>query len=349
VKALALKTGKLCWNYIAGSRIDSPPTYYQGYVLFGAADGFIYCLRADDGQQVWRFQVAPRNKLIVSHGLLESAWPVHGSIIVIDGKVYAASGRSTFLDGGMTAWVLEVKSGKVLETMQLDDSNVEFLGRRLSNRTPFPGVKTDLLVSDGESLFIRNRKIFTNVVQGGKAIQITTKAGYFDGAIFNRTSQWNWGTQDLGDYAIADDRQAYGMKVYKTRHADQGFFTPGKMKSELYGYRRNLSNKPKKGVSKMKPLWKCKPGIIVNTMLKAGSTLYVAGSPDIRKKEDPWRFYEGRGHGALITLSRKTGKIINKYKLESAPVYHGLSAAHSRLFISLRNGEVVCFGTEDAN
>ena len=37
-------------------RIDSPPTVYEGKVLFGSRDGCVYCLRASDGKLVWRFR-----------------------------------------------------------------------------------------------------------------------------------------------------------------------------------------------------------------------------------------------------------------------------------------------------
>jgi outer membrane protein assembly factor BamB len=36
--------GEILWTFTADGRIDSPPTYYQGMLLFGSRDGWIYCL-----------------------------------------------------------------------------------------------------------------------------------------------------------------------------------------------------------------------------------------------------------------------------------------------------------------
>ncbi|MDP7290243.1 MAG: PQQ-binding-like beta-propeller repeat protein, partial [Phycisphaerae bacterium] len=57
--ALNAETGEKRWSFIAGGRIDSPPTIHNGTVLLGSADGYVYCLRATDGQLAWRFRAAP--------------------------------------------------------------------------------------------------------------------------------------------------------------------------------------------------------------------------------------------------------------------------------------------------
>ncbi|HID20800.1 MAG TPA: hypothetical protein EYP14_00150, partial [Planctomycetaceae bacterium] len=59
VHALDAATGRTLWAYTTGGRVDSPPTYYRGYVLFSSADGFVYALRASDGALAWRFRAAP--------------------------------------------------------------------------------------------------------------------------------------------------------------------------------------------------------------------------------------------------------------------------------------------------
>ena len=51
VVALNTRNGQKQWEFTAGGRVDSPPTYHQGTVLFGSADGWVYCLRARDGDR----------------------------------------------------------------------------------------------------------------------------------------------------------------------------------------------------------------------------------------------------------------------------------------------------------
>jgi outer membrane protein assembly factor BamB len=93
-------TGETVWTWIARGRIDSPPTYAEGRVVFGTAHGWVTCLDAETGQLAWRFRAAPSPALTVAFGQPESVWPVHGSVLVLDGTVYAVAGRQSFLDGG---------------------------------------------------------------------------------------------------------------------------------------------------------------------------------------------------------------------------------------------------------
>jgi outer membrane protein assembly factor BamB len=93
--------GSTLWNYIAGGRIDSPPTIYQGRVLFGSADGYVYCLNSEDGALIWRFRAAPMNLRMVAFEQVESVWPVHGSVLIQNDRVYCVAGRSVFMDGGI--------------------------------------------------------------------------------------------------------------------------------------------------------------------------------------------------------------------------------------------------------
>ncbi|UCG16910.1 MAG: PQQ-binding-like beta-propeller repeat protein, partial [Phycisphaerales bacterium] len=114
VHALDQYSGAAAWSYTAGGRIDSPPTVYQGRVLFGSADGWVYCLRAADGELVWRFRAAPEDRRLTSYEQIESVWPVHGSVLVQDGILYCVAGRSMFLDGGLRLLRLNPATGRNL-------------------------------------------------------------------------------------------------------------------------------------------------------------------------------------------------------------------------------------------
>ncbi|MFM8470733.1 MAG: PQQ-binding-like beta-propeller repeat protein, partial [Limisphaerales bacterium] len=101
VHALDHATGLPKWHFIAGGRVDSPPTYWKGRVYFGGKDGVVYCLRASDGALVWKYHGAPGDRLHAALEQCESVWPIHGSVLVEDGKVSFAAGRSVFLDNGL--------------------------------------------------------------------------------------------------------------------------------------------------------------------------------------------------------------------------------------------------------
>lgn len=73
VCCLDAASGKLLWDFVAGGRVDSSPTVYRGRVIFGSADGCVYCLRASDGALIWRLRAAPGERRVVAFGQVESA------------------------------------------------------------------------------------------------------------------------------------------------------------------------------------------------------------------------------------------------------------------------------------
>jgi outer membrane protein assembly factor BamB len=137
-------------------------------VLFGCADGRVYCLRAADGELVWRFTAAPSERLIVAFGQLESPWRVHGSVLVRDGVVYCTAGRSTYLDGGIRVFGLDPLTGKVLHTAHLD---TWARTRKDTRDKPFipayhmEGAHSDILVSEGDYIYLGQFKLDRALVE----------------------------------------------------------------------------------------------------------------------------------------------------------------------------------------
>ena len=157
VHALDANSGKPAWRYTLGARIDSPPTYYQGRMLFGSADGWVYCLRATDGQLIWRYRAAPEDRRLVAYDQVESAWPVSGAVLVANDSVYCVAGRSVFLDGGMRLLRLDPRTGQKLAETILDDTDPE-TGEDLQARMlgqDMPVGLPDVLSSDGRSIYMR--------------------------------------------------------------------------------------------------------------------------------------------------------------------------------------------------
>jgi len=153
IRCLDAGTGKDVWAFTAGGRIDSAPTIWDGLALFGCRDGSVYALRADSGVLAWRFRAAPVDRRLVSFEQLESIWPVHGSVLVQKGVAYFVAGRSSFLDGGIMAYALDAKTGKVLNNHLLEGPWPDI---KTETGTPFAmeGALEDLFVSDGKDLYM---------------------------------------------------------------------------------------------------------------------------------------------------------------------------------------------------
>jgi outer membrane protein assembly factor BamB len=154
IHALSTDSGETIWTFAAGGRVDSPPTVYRGRVIFGSADGYVYCLRVSDGALVWRFQAAPHDMRLVSYGRIESVWPVHGSVLIREGDVYCVAGRSTYLDGGLRFCRLDAVAGRLLSETVIDDQRNPQKDVKVLN---MPVAQPDILSSDGKMIYMASQ------------------------------------------------------------------------------------------------------------------------------------------------------------------------------------------------
>ena len=134
VVCLNKEAGKEQWCFTAGARVDSAPTIYQGRCYFGSSDGWVYCLNAENGKLIWRVRLAPKERWIVAYGQLVSAWPVHGSVLVDDGKIRALAGQHRSVDGGLIEFTIDPDNGRVLSKTLSKSSHP----RLLTAESPYP-------------------------------------------------------------------------------------------------------------------------------------------------------------------------------------------------------------------
>jgi len=159
IYAMDADSGRRLWHYTTGGRVDSPPTIYQGRVLFGSADGYVYCLAARYGVLVWRFRAAPMDQRLMSFEQVESVWPAHGSVLIQNGVLYCLAGRSMFLDGGLHFWRLDPKTGKALSHNVLNDREQK-TGKDIQSYVSWlnmPVAMPDILSSDGRLVYMRSQ------------------------------------------------------------------------------------------------------------------------------------------------------------------------------------------------
>ncbi len=248
VYALEAESGEVLWHFTAGGRIDSPPTIKDGMVLFGSKDGYFYCLRASDGALVWRFLAAPINQRIASYDQIESAWPVHGSVLVENGTVYFTAGRSTYLDGGIRVYGLDPVSGAIRYQSVLKGPNPFAEGSR-DVAFFILGANSDVLVSEGGFLYMRQKKLTPDLkeikvsVLSSKGAQdvgmhIFSTSGLLDGSWYNRafwmySKRWpgfqlaNQASK-TGQLLVVDDTKTYAVRVFYRRNVHSTMFFPGK-------------------------------------------------------------------------------------------------------------------------
>jgi outer membrane protein assembly factor BamB len=212
VHCLDSDSGEGKWSFVAGARVDSPPTFYGGMVLFGCRDGWVYALRASDGALTWKFRAAPEERFIVEDGQIESSWPVSGSVLVVDDIVYFAAGRSSYLYKGMTLYGLNPITGEVIHKHVIASPEVR---SSMGGGQGPPGALPSLLTSDGNILSMRAQFFAKNLnalnTGVSRAPLLLTQTGFLNDSWFHRES-WSFSkgrTAPTGKLIVFNEQRAY--------------------------------------------------------------------------------------------------------------------------------------------
>jgi len=175
----ATQDDKAVWSFTAGARIYSAPLIHNDRAYVACADGYLYCLDANNGKLQWRFLAAPQQRLIYAYGQFESVWPVY-NVALHDGAVCVAAGRHAELDGGLFFYGVDPASGAIKWSSRMFSAPAAYAAgqrpprgdraivREVSSVQPLNG---GLVVEDGK-LILRN--VLLNA--GGSR---ASKTGYF--------------------------------------------------------------------------------------------------------------------------------------------------------------------------
>ena len=359
-------SGSELWSFTAGGRIDSPPTIWQGRVFFGSADGRVYCLSSEDGSLAWRYRAALADRLIVVDGQLESAWPVHGSVVVLPGPgseeavVYASAGRSSYLDGGIVMARLDARTGRDLSTTVVNSRDPE-TGHQphpMPLPTPgqsMPGALNDILSAGNNSVFMRHMQFnLDGEVKPYSEPHLHSPAGFLDDSWWHRT-YWIAGDKMDGGYGYwplmgnlvpsgrllvigGENIFGFGRDRYSPDGSHVGL---GRAGYRLFA-RRSSVHPRRHAESEVFP-WEKQTGLYVRAMVLADKTLFVAGPDDPLAAEDPVSVWEGRSGGQLWAICADSGEKKSGFNLDAPPVFDGMIAIPGRLIFSAMDGSVVSF------
>jgi hypothetical protein len=373
VYAVNAQDGRRLWSFIADARVDSPPTLYEGRCIFGCTDGYVYCLSASDGRLAWRFRAAPEERQVCVMGQVESAWPVHGSVLVRAGRIYCTAGRSSYLDGGIFVYALDPRTGGVLyETLlNSDEPDVSKYGGR-----PFDmeGAKSDILVAGQEDIYLFQVRFNADLTQqpmprvtklGDRMGEprLMTNDGFLDKTWFNRTywthsERWpgyyfTYRGPKSGQIVVFDETTTYALKVYTQRRGHSPEFQPG-TGYQLIADRNttkpvldvmDIGAEKGRGFSRTElPIWSETVPIRAHGMLLDREHLYLAGPPDLSPEQGAYEAMIGKRGAVFRVVSRSDGAELAEFPMDEVPVFDGLIAAGDRLFMSTLDGTLICWG-----
>jgi outer membrane protein assembly factor BamB len=360
-------SGQHLWDYTAGARIDSPPTIYGPLVMFGCRDGWVYAVRSRDGQLAWRRRIAPQERWIASHDQLESAWPVTGSVLMLDGVAYCVAGRSSYVDGGLRLAGLDPQTGALLYETQVETAWPDVTAEP---GRPFDieGTKSDILVTDGTHLFLY-QMAFDKQLSDVTSERVTALGdrfcgrhliatnGFLEDSWYDRT-YWTYSNRWPGFYyanaapktgqiLVIDDDRTYGLHVFTERARLSPSFKPG---SGYTLFADDNGNEPvltEKSAGREKgpgfsraapPLWAKKIPLRARAMVLAADTLFMAGPPDIVPADDPYAAFDGKLGAELWVVAASDGQKLAEYPLDVIPAFDGLIAAGGRLYMTTEKG-----------
>jgi outer membrane protein assembly factor BamB len=195
VVALDTSNGLILWTFYTDGPVRFPPVAHKDYVYFTSDDGYLYCVRQDDGELIWRQRGGPSERLILGNERLISTWPARGGPVVADDTVYFAASIWPFM--GTFIYALDAETGDV---KWLNDSSASTYIDQPHNSPAFAGVAPQgALAVSGQVL----------LVPGGRSVpaafdRLTGKQLYFHLAKYNKAGGAN--AFAAGDYFFGHER-----------------------------------------------------------------------------------------------------------------------------------------------
>lgn len=368
VFAFDAQTGRRKWRFLAGGRIDSPPTLFQQRVLFGCTDGYVYCLDIVQGELAWRFRAAPANQLHGANEQLESVWPVHGSLVIKDNLIHAVAGRSRFTDGGLHLLRIDPFTGAKVSRLIHDehdrrtghDTHRQFDRRSQTDEERSQNIRmtfqdagiTDLLIEEQGQLYMRTFPLEFDPEESTserppRRPQFRAPFGLLDPTWSHRIGRYK-GRSPASRLLVFDDEQhvfGYGFQIrYQTLNTFNHF---------VYGRLLEPGKATALWPNQKTPFFVDAMAATRNLLLLAGpKDLGVLDHPDIYQKSrqpefqgqlaQQQRVLAGEEGAILWAINKQTGQRLAHFQLDHLPRFDGVAVTQNYLVYTTVDGRVTC-------
>jgi outer membrane protein assembly factor BamB len=340
--ALDTETGTERWRFWANGPVRLAPAVSNGRVYVVSDDGFLSCLSMADGSLLWRFFGGLGNSKLLANGQLSSMWPARGGPVVAEGRVYFGAGVWPFM--GTPIYALDAKSGREIWTN--DRNGVLHANRPYHQYKAYWGASPQgSLALDGTTLIIPSGRSQPLVLDAATGTITRAEAGWKDyggggdalvavagklllagGYVFGRD----------GMLPLCLNEAAKGIKPFTCLPVCDGRFLYAATAKGIEGH--DLSEATfstytgNYGVRLVrcdtKTLWQMPEKAKPTAMIMAGNRLYVT----LPKK--------------VLALTPKPGEATPEitWQTETGGTPSELAAADGKLFVTTREGRVLCFG-----
>ena len=359
VVALDAKTGQQRWCFLTGGPVRLAPTIWKDNVYFGSDDGFVYCVRSNDGEEVWKFRAAPSPNQVLGSGKMISLWPVRTGVLVDEGIAYFGSG--VFPAEGVYLYAVDANDGRLI---WCNDTGGETPQSRVSPQGYLLASKDLLFSPNGRvspaAYDRRNGELkyqsYTEHIIGGTNTRLADDQlftgteqiiGYAQESNRNRSS-WFWSHQLIvspdtfyaasGRELAAIKRKAYGAASLRRKG----------LLDKKRDLTRQLPSAKRGPEARLKQL---------QTQIEEVDQQIAAAEAEMASGEI-WRVdcecedslvltgnvVLAGGNKKVVAHDVTSGKLVWKAEIDGKA--RGLAVADGRLFVSSDTGTIYCFGSE---
>ncbi len=312
---------------------------------------------------IWRFRAAPQDRWLFASEQFESAWPVHGSVLVDDTRsgaaptAYFAAGRSARLDGGIRLYALDVETGQLLHKADVKVPGGQ--GEGIIRQSVLP----DILSLQMDTIWMRRLGVDRNLAPVKDQPHLFAPRGFLDDNWWHRTF-WVYGAAVAGGYQgwplagnampagrllVFDDGESiygYGRMAYREGggHVGPGAASDYRLFAEAFTAEpqtREDARGEKRQVSGRREIrWTARQRFVVQSMVLTRDALLLAGA------ESPGENAANHGPGTFWVASRNDGSKTFAGVLPAPPVLDGMALTDCGVFVSTVDGSVVCLRTQ---
>lgn len=379
VSCIDAASGGVDWEIFAAGPVRFAPTVSDGKVYFGSDDGYVYCVNAQSGKQLWKYRAGPSAEKVIGNGRMISLWPVRTSVLVDGGEVYFAAG--VFPYEGLYICALNARTGQVVwknDTMGDRSHELQFGG--ISPQGYILASDDIIYVPSGRSMpvafdrrtgkekfvtrppgkrggtwaLLDNDRLIAGVDSSGSPYKASYDAktgkskgdafGWFPGIDMAVTGRFSYVLTIDGIYAI--NRSQYSDSVSKVDSYSR--------------QRKDLGNKLKqlkKAGEAADELQKEQVAKQIDEVTKQIAKL-ADGEKKARGQSFMWQYKKeglrslilagemvlAGGAGHVTAINAATGDEIWKHEIVGDAV--GLAVSDGRLLVSSEEGPIYCFGSE---
>jgi len=334
--ALDAGSGRLRWTFYTGGPVRFAPALWQNLVIAASDDGWLYALKATDGQVAWKRRLAPSDRLILGNGRMISKWPVRGGPVVAGDTIYAGAG--IWPTDGVYLYALNAADGVPVWT-NADSGGLKMNQPHGASAQSGISIQGYLAVSGDRLLVPAGRGPYSSFLRSNGTYQY-----------HHLGAGWSYGSYGAtigGSQVIAvDDLVIHGTQYIckvndglGNRVKDAGLDAAAVAATPKYICYWN--GKALAALDRAEPL------AASDAKLKKEETLKIAWTVEAPAGPRTALIVAGDtallgGENNVLAIDLQTKRMLCDLQVEG--MVHGLAVAGGRLFVSTGNGHIYCFG-----